>query len=73
MLAAAPGVVAARANAVDALGCHHEPLAFALEPGADDLLGAAPGLRRRRDRVDVGDVDEVDPQLRGHVHDHERF
>jgi len=73
MLAATPGVVAAGADAVDALSRHYEALAFALQPGADDLLRAAPGLRRGRDRVDIGDVDEVDAQLCGHVHDRERF
>src|SRR5216684_3545656 len=73
MLAAAPGVAAAGADAVGALGRHYEALAFALKPGADDLLRAAPGVWRGRDRVDIGDVDEVDPQLRGRIHDRERL
>jgi len=73
MLAAAPVVVAGGADAVDALRRHHEALALALEPGAHDLLRATPGLWRWRDRVNIGDVDEVDPQLRGRVHDRERF
>src|SRR5712691_9822867 len=73
MLAAAPGVVAAGADAVDTLGRHNEAIAFALEPRANDLLRTAPGLWRRRNRVDIGHVYEVDAQLRGHVHDRERL
>src|SRR5262249_12805554 len=62
-------VVGAWADADRALGGEDELLALPLQPGAEDLLGAAGGLRRRRHRVGVGGVEEENPRGGGLVED----
>src|SRR3546814_15105283 len=49
------------------------PIAAGLHPVADDLLGAAVGFRRGRDRIHLGGVDEVHALLESVVHLRKRF
>ena len=52
-----------RAHLPGALGGKDELLAFALQPGADNLLGTARGGTTTAERIHVGGVEEVDPAL----------
>jgi len=69
VLARGAAVPRARAHRAHALGGHHDVVAAALEPAAEDLLGAAHRLEAPAQRVDVGGVEEGDPARRRAVED----
>lgn len=48
-------------------GGEDEPTSFALEPGADDLLGPPGGRGAATHRIRVGGVEEIDPVLGGGI------
>ena len=58
-----------RSHLADAFGGDDELVALALQPVADDLLGAARGVVAAAQRIDVGGVEEVDPAGRRGIHD----
>ena len=67
-------VVRAGAHRAGALRREDQAVAVAAlaHPATDDLLGAADGLERAAERIDVGGVEEVDAALDGAVEDGER-
>lgn len=58
-----------RAHLVDRLGGDDITIAPALEPPADDFLGAAGQIVTAAERIDVRGVDEVDARIHRPIHD----
>ena len=58
-----------RPHRADALGGDDELVALALQPVADDLLGAARRVVAAAQRIDVGGVEEVDAAGRRGIED----
>ena len=67
-----PAVERRRPGRREALGRDDEAVALALQPAADDLLGAARGVEVAAQRIGVGGVEEVDAALGGVVQDRDR-
>ena len=67
--AAVAGVPRLRAHRPEALRRDHELVAAALQPAAEDLLGAAGGREVAAERVHVGGVEEGDALLVGVIED----
>ena len=72
VLAGVAGIPRRRSGRGEALGRQDEPVAAALEPTAEDLLGAADVGERRAQRVRVRRVEEGDAGLRRRVEDGHR-